>query len=97
MNNERIKLLKYIFCLSDPFISPSLSDIMMLVSCSFYTFSRLPEVKEIVVVCDPSYQDIFEGVKPFICLSSDGQACMHIPFAFNSIVKFVLVASQLSD
>ena len=28
---------------------------------SFYTFSLLPEVKEIIVVCDPSYQDIFEG------------------------------------
>ncbi|KAL1802023.1 hypothetical protein ACET3Z_030670 [Daucus carota] len=27
---------------------------------SFYTFSLLPEVKEIIVVCDPSYQDIFE-------------------------------------
>lgn len=27
---------------------------------SLYTFSRMPEVKEIVVVCDPSYQDIFE-------------------------------------
>ncbi|KAK6139512.1 hypothetical protein DH2020_026743 [Rehmannia glutinosa] len=30
---------------------------------SFYTFSKMPEVKEIVVVCDPSYQDIFEGAK----------------------------------
>lgn len=30
---------------------------------SFFTFSALPEVKEIVVVCDPSYQDIFEDVK----------------------------------
>ncbi|GJX89332.1 ribonuclease H-like domain-containing protein [Tanacetum coccineum] len=29
---------------------------------SFYTFSRMPEVKEIVVVCDPSYQDIFEDL-----------------------------------
>nr|AJT35504.1 4-diphosphocytidyl-methylerythritol 2-phosphate synthase [Gentiana rigescens] len=27
---------------------------------SFYTFSRMAEVKEIVVVCDPSYRDIFE-------------------------------------
>nr|XP_043607369.1 2-C-methyl-D-erythritol 4-phosphate cytidylyltransferase, chloroplastic [Erigeron canadensis] len=27
---------------------------------SFYTFSTMHEVKEIVVVCDPSYQDIFE-------------------------------------
>ncbi|KAG6425235.1 hypothetical protein SASPL_115662 [Salvia splendens] len=29
---------------------------------SFYTFSRMPEVKEIIVVCDPSYRDIFEGL-----------------------------------
>ncbi|KAJ4952239.1 hypothetical protein NE237_029071 [Protea cynaroides] len=27
---------------------------------SFYTFSSMVEVKEIVVVCDPSYRDIFE-------------------------------------
>ncbi|WCJ41957.1 2-C-methyl-D-erythritol 4-phosphate cytidylyltransferase chloroplastic [Euphorbia peplus] len=27
---------------------------------SLYTFSRMIEVKEIVVVCDPSYRDIFE-------------------------------------
>ncbi|KAL8527566.1 hypothetical protein ACS0TY_005427 [Phlomoides rotata] len=30
---------------------------------SFYTFSKMPEVKEIVVVCDPSYRDIFEDAK----------------------------------
>nr|AZB52804.1 2-C-methyl-D-erythritol 4-phosphate cytidylyltransferase 1 [Centranthera grandiflora] len=30
---------------------------------SFYTFSKMAEVKEIVVVCDPSYQDIFEDAK----------------------------------
>ncbi|GFP80440.1 2-c-methyl-d-erythritol 4-phosphate cytidylyltransferase chloroplastic [Phtheirospermum japonicum] len=30
---------------------------------SFYTFSKMPQVKEIVVVCDPSYQDIFEDSK----------------------------------
>ncbi|KAK1402408.1 2-C-methyl-D-erythritol 4-phosphatecytidyltransferase [Heracleum sosnowskyi] len=30
---------------------------------SFYTFSLMPEVKEIIVVCDPSYQDIFEDAK----------------------------------
>ncbi|XP_073143789.1 2-C-methyl-D-erythritol 4-phosphate cytidylyltransferase, chloroplastic-like isoform X2 [Henckelia pumila] len=30
---------------------------------SFYTFSKMLEVKEIVVVCDPSYQDIFEDAK----------------------------------
>ncbi|KAL2513857.1 2-C-methyl-D-erythritol 4-phosphate cytidylyltransferase [Forsythia ovata] len=33
---------------------------------SFYTFSKMPEVKEIVVVCDPSYQDIFEDAKDSI-------------------------------
>ncbi|KAG2301679.1 hypothetical protein Bca4012_059922 [Brassica carinata] len=27
---------------------------------SFFTFSRMPEVKEIVVVCDPFFRDIFE-------------------------------------
>ncbi|GMI73102.1 2-C-METHYL-D-ERYTHRITOL 4-PHOSPHATE CYTIDYLTRANSFERASE [Hibiscus trionum] len=30
---------------------------------SLYTFSRMNEVKEIVVVCDPSYKDIFEETK----------------------------------
>ncbi|CAK9321993.1 unnamed protein product [Citrullus colocynthis] len=30
---------------------------------SLYTFSHLIEVKEIIVVCDPSYQDIFEDAK----------------------------------
>ncbi|KAK7363910.1 hypothetical protein VNO77_06071 [Canavalia gladiata] len=30
---------------------------------SFYTFSHMVEVKEIVVVCDPSYRDIFEDAK----------------------------------
>lgn len=30
---------------------------------SLYTFSQLVEVKEIIVVCDPSYQDIFEGTR----------------------------------
>ncbi|XP_074275051.1 2-C-methyl-D-erythritol 4-phosphate cytidylyltransferase, chloroplastic-like [Silene latifolia] len=30
---------------------------------SLYTFSQMVEVKEIVVVCDPSYRDIFEGAK----------------------------------
>lgn len=65
----------------------------MLVLRSFYTFARLPEVKEIVVVCDPSYQDIFEGTKPFICLANDS-TCMHVPLAFISIMNFLLVAGQ---
>ncbi|KAF8016123.1 hypothetical protein BT93_H1605 [Corymbia citriodora subsp. variegata] len=30
---------------------------------SFYTFSHMREVKEIIVVCDPSYKDIFEDTK----------------------------------
>ncbi|MED6208818.1 hypothetical protein PIB30_048736 [Stylosanthes scabra] len=30
---------------------------------SFYTFSHMVEVKEIVVVCDPSYKDIFEDAE----------------------------------
>ncbi|MQL41683.1 hypothetical protein EI012_27650, partial [Escherichia coli] len=30
---------------------------------SFYTFSHMVEVKEIIVVCDPSYKDVFEDVK----------------------------------
>ncbi|BBG96257.1 NADH dehydrogenase ubiquinone [Prunus dulcis] len=30
---------------------------------SFYTFSQMTEVKEIIVVCDPSYKDIFEETK----------------------------------
>ncbi|EYU33225.1 hypothetical protein ABFS82_02G080300 [Erythranthe guttata] len=30
---------------------------------SFYTFSKMREVKEIIVVCDPSYTDIFEDSK----------------------------------
>ncbi|KAM6590436.1 hypothetical protein CsatA_013041 [Cannabis sativa] len=30
---------------------------------SFYTFSKMIEVTEIVVVCDPSYEDIFEDSK----------------------------------
>ncbi|KAM7250449.1 hypothetical protein ACFE04_022332 [Oxalis oulophora] len=30
---------------------------------SFFTFSKMVEVKEIVVVCDPSYRDIFEDAK----------------------------------
>ncbi|XP_020537138.1 2-C-methyl-D-erythritol 4-phosphate cytidylyltransferase, chloroplastic isoform X2 [Jatropha curcas] len=33
---------------------------------SFYTFSKMAAVKEIVVVCDPSYQDIFEGARESI-------------------------------
>ncbi|KAL2339322.1 hypothetical protein Fmac_013768 [Flemingia macrophylla] len=36
---------------------------------SFYTFSHMVEVKEIVVVCDPSYRDIFEGPLYAYCFS----------------------------
>ncbi|XP_027329421.1 2-C-methyl-D-erythritol 4-phosphate cytidylyltransferase, chloroplastic isoform X4 [Abrus precatorius] len=30
---------------------------------SFYTFSHMVEVKEIIVVCDPTYKDIFEDAQ----------------------------------
>nr|XP_028963299.1 2-C-methyl-D-erythritol 4-phosphate cytidylyltransferase, chloroplastic isoform X2 [Malus domestica] len=33
---------------------------------SFYTFSQMIEVKEIIVVCDPSCKDVFEDAKPKI-------------------------------
>ncbi|XP_048437686.1 2-C-methyl-D-erythritol 4-phosphate cytidylyltransferase, chloroplastic isoform X2 [Pyrus x bretschneideri] len=33
---------------------------------SFYTFSQMIEVREIIVVCDPSYKDVFEDAKPKI-------------------------------
>ncbi|GJV93403.1 2-C-methyl-D-erythritol 4-phosphate cytidylyltransferase, chloroplastic [Tanacetum coccineum] len=53
----------------------------------FYTFSRMPEVKEIVVVCDPSYQDIFEGREDLthetIDLNSE-LVCVHDT---NSVLK----------
>ncbi|GAB4847430.1 hypothetical protein Ancab_026487 [Ancistrocladus abbreviatus] len=35
---------------------------------SLYTFSRMIEVKEIIVVCDPSYEDIFQDEKEKICV-----------------------------
>ncbi|KAF3621763.1 hypothetical protein FXO37_32617 [Capsicum annuum] len=36
---------------------------------NFYTFSKMPQVKEIVVICDPSYHDIFKGsVKGYISI-----------------------------
>jgi hypothetical protein len=41
----------------------------MLNSCSLYTFSQLIEVKEIIVVCDPSYKDVFEGFRSPLSLS----------------------------
>lgn len=30
---------------------------------SFFTFLEMNEVKEVVVVCDPFYKDIFEGLE----------------------------------
>lgn len=81
------------FCVSAPILSLSPAwYLIVLVSYSFYTFSRLPEVKEVVVVCDPSYQDIFEGMKPLMC-SSDG-TYISAPIVFISIMNFVLVAFQ---
>ncbi|PHT72706.1 hypothetical protein T459_23491 [Capsicum annuum] len=35
------------------------------VNC-FYTLSKMPQVKEIIVICDPFYQDIFEDAKEHI-------------------------------
>ncbi|MBA0662247.1 hypothetical protein Goklo_006411 [Gossypium klotzschianum] len=51
---------------------------------SLYTFSRMIEVKEIVVVCDPSYKDIFEGLSlslshtHTIYMYTTTCICMHI-------------------
>ena len=47
--------------------------------CSFYTFANMVEVKEIVVVCDPSYKDVFEGFDPFYLF-------LHIFFSFVKCV-----------
>ncbi|XP_010523433.1 PREDICTED: 2-C-methyl-D-erythritol 4-phosphate cytidylyltransferase, chloroplastic isoform X2 [Tarenaya hassleriana] len=33
---------------------------------SFFTFSRMNEVKEIVVVCDPFYRDVFEDAQELV-------------------------------
>ncbi|PHU07281.1 2-C-methyl-D-erythritol 4-phosphate cytidylyltransferase, chloroplastic [Capsicum chinense] len=33
---------------------------------SFYTLSKMPQVKEIIVICDPFYQDIFEDAEEHI-------------------------------
>lgn len=54
--------------------------------CSFYTFSRMPEVKEIIVVCDPSYQDIFEGLNTFFLkiIKHDTMLCPLLFFTFLS-------------
>jgi len=38
--------------------------------CSFHTFFHMFEVKEVIVVCDPSYRDVFEGLPPPLALIS---------------------------
>lgn len=58
-------------------VSPS--EWYMVPFCSFYTFSRMIEVKEIVVVCDPSYEDIFEGCRYSFYGSSNVHICA-LPF-----------------
>lgn len=69
--------------------------------CSFYTFSRMPEVKEIIVVCDPSYQDIFEGLKT--CLQKYNIVCVcvwltHILIFYRTQKKLIFLFSyQMLD
>nr|ABU48538.1 2-C-methyl-D-erythritol 4-phosphate cytidyltransferase [Taxus x media] len=36
---------------------------------SFFTFARIPEVKEIIAVCDSSYRDIFEDAKESVMVN----------------------------
>lgn len=52
----------------------------------------MPEVKEIVVVCDPSYEDIFEGMKIItlwiqIHRNSTYALTMHLSYSFTVINK----------
>lgn len=51
--------LSFSLCRTCPARSSSLS--LGVLVCSFYTFSHRREVKEIIIVCDPSYKDVFEG------------------------------------
>ncbi|MFS8034710.1 putative 2-C-methyl-D-erythritol 4-phosphate cytidylyltransferase [Helianthus anomalus] len=53
----------------------------ILSCCYFYTFSWMSEVKETVVVCDPSYRDIFEDAKEKI----------------NVDLKFALLGKERQD
>ena len=40
----------------------------------FHTFFHLVQVKEIIVVCDPSYKDIFEGFSiPLVLLAAKSE------------------------
>ncbi|KAK2664624.1 hypothetical protein Ddye_003198 [Dipteronia dyeriana] len=66
---------------------------------SFYTFSRMTEVKEIVVVCDPSYQDIFEA-----CVSANGNSQTNLSVMFSDTqenidadLKFSLPGKERQD
>ncbi|KAF7126637.1 hypothetical protein RHSIM_Rhsim11G0115300 [Rhododendron simsii] len=50
---------------------------------SFYTFSHMIEVKEIVVVCDPSYKDIFQEIQTkWLVLLSDTKEKIHVDLKF---------------
>lgn len=58
-----ISFSNHIFC----FLNTNIMLFWMIIRpapYSFYTFSRMAEVKEIIVVCDPSYRDVFEGFIP---------------------------------
>ena len=52
---------------------------------SLQTFAAMPEVGEVVVVCDPSYRDIFQGaqlarkVPMKFALPGASAACRHLP------------------
>lgn len=56
---------------------------------SFYVFSNLPEVGEIVVVCDPSYKDIF--------LEASGKVSIPVKFAIPGKERQDSVFSGLQE
>lgn len=72
----------------------------IIISYSFYTFSDMVEVKEIIVVCDPSYRDIFEGFNSLslsLSLSPSYHFFFSLVFVFSlvSVVKYLFVTSRL--
>jgi len=59
-------LLLFSLCL----LSSQFSFCYTMYANPFHTFFHLVQVKEIIVVCDPSYKDIFEGFSiPLVLLS----------------------------
>jgi hypothetical protein len=63
----------------------------MLNSCSLYTFSQLIEVKEIIVVCDPSYKDVFEGFRSPLSLSLSLSLSLTLTLACVRVVGFLCI------